>query len=119
MNAPSSRLMMSNEWSVPRWSCHISIGATGSPCASIGTIDEYWLHTDIATTSAAASGCAVVTSCTALTSWSHIASASCVAVSGPRSIGSARWAAPITVASSRTSATFRLVVPTSTPERTA
>ena len=29
MNASSSRLMMSNEWSVPRWSCHISIGATG------------------------------------------------------------------------------------------
>ena len=30
MNAVSSRLMIANEWSVPRWSCHMSIGATGS-----------------------------------------------------------------------------------------
>ena len=56
VNALSSRLMIANEWSVPRWSCHISIGATGSARASTGTIDEYWLHTAIATTSAAAAG---------------------------------------------------------------
>ena len=30
MNASSWRLMIANEWSVPRWSCHISIGATGT-----------------------------------------------------------------------------------------
>ena len=53
MNASSWRLMISNEWSVPRWSCHISIGATGSARVFTGTIDEYWLHTPTAATPAA------------------------------------------------------------------
>ena len=43
--------MISKQWSVPRWSCHISIGATGGRAASIGTIDEYWLQTPTAVTS--------------------------------------------------------------------
>ena len=34
-----------SEWSVPRWSCHMSIGASGTPSRVDGTIDEYWLHT--------------------------------------------------------------------------
>ena len=36
MNAVSSRLMIANEWSVPRWSCHMSIGATGTACSVDG-----------------------------------------------------------------------------------
>ena len=50
--APSS----SKLWSVPRLSVHITMGATGSPVASTGTIDEYWLQHPMAPTSAATPG---------------------------------------------------------------
>src|SRR4051794_12371475 len=93
----------------------MSIGATGTASSSTGTIDEYWLHTPIASTSEAAAGCAVVSSRTPSTRWSHNPPASCSAVPGRWMTVSGRCAVPITWRSSATNTTFRVGVPTSIP----
>ncbi len=113
--ASGSRAMISNERSVPRVSCHMSMGISGRARVSIGTIEEYWLQTPTAVTSAATSGRVVVTSRTASRRVVQVASASCSATAPVRSMTRGRWAAVTVVPSLVTSATLTFVVPTSTP----
>jgi hypothetical protein len=92
------------------------MSATGMPTASTGTIDEYWLHTPTAPTTAASARWAAHTSPTAASTASNRARGSCVTASPLREVVSGRLAVPATVPSDRTNATFTLVVPTSIPK---
>ena len=116
MNELSSRAMMSKQWSVPRWSCHMSIGATGCACSSTGTTDEYCVHTPIATTRPRRVG---VRARDLVHRVDEQASTSLGVLLGGLAVADRRRAAGCALATSvpsaSTSATFTLVVPISMP----
>ena len=100
---------------VPRRSDHRRIAATGTPSASTGTIDEYWLSTPTATTDAAASGAEATHSVIAAHTPFHWTSASSSARSPSTVAANERLARASTLPSESTSVALTLVVPTSIP----
>ena len=100
---------------MPRVSNHMTSGPTGMASRSMGTMEEYWLHTPMLESVAAASGAAATTSRVASTTSRQTISASCSAMAPSWVMASARLVDAMSAAASSTNATLTLVVPMSMP----